>query len=194
MDKKERIVHAAIEVFQEKGIEKTKIADIVKLAGIAQGTYYLYFPSKLSVMPAIAEVMVEKLIARVHHEVNSEAIFVDRLKQLVDSIFLYTSEYREVLALVYAGLASSEHIRQWEAVYQPFYEWISHFLQTAKEEGVVRSNLNIESTAKIVIGLVESTAEQIYLYDHTDEDKAKQQKEEVLTFLKYGLGYQSSAI
>jgi hypothetical protein len=35
-----RIVYAAIEVFQEKGVEKTKISDIVKLAGIAQGTFY----------------------------------------------------------------------------------------------------------------------------------------------------------
>lgn len=193
MDKKERIVHAAIDVFQEKGIEKTKIADIVKLAGIAQGTYYLYFPSKLSVMPAIAEVMVERLIARVHDEVDSKALFVDRLEQLVDSIFLYTNEYREVLALVYAGLASSEHIRQWETVYQPFYSWISDFLQTAKEEGVIRSDLKIDRTAKMLIGLVESAAEQIYLYDHTNEEEANLQKEEVLSFLKYGLGYQPSA-
>lgn len=193
MDKKERIVHAAIDVFQEKGIEKTKIADIVKLAGIAQGTYYLYFPSKLSVMPAIAEVMVERLIARVHDEVDNKALFVDRLEQLVDSIFLYTNEYREVLALVYAGLASSEHIRQWETVYQPFYSWISDFLQTAKEEGVIRSDLKIDRTAKMLIGLVESAAEQIYLYDHTNEEEANLQKEEVLSFLKYGLGYQPSA-
>ena len=34
MNKKEKIVYAAIEVFQEKGVEKTKISDIVKLAGI----------------------------------------------------------------------------------------------------------------------------------------------------------------
>ncbi len=49
-----------LKCFRKKGVEKTKISDIVKLAGIAQGTFYLYFPSKLSVMPAIAEVMVEK--------------------------------------------------------------------------------------------------------------------------------------
>ena len=47
----------------------------MKLAGIAQGTFYLYFPSKLSVMPAIAEVMVEKMILAVKEKVQNDAPF-----------------------------------------------------------------------------------------------------------------------
>lgn len=62
-------------MFQEKGVEKTKISDIVKLAGIAQGTFYLYFPSKLSVMPAIAEVMVEKMILAVKEKYKKMYLF-----------------------------------------------------------------------------------------------------------------------
>lgn len=58
-----------------KGRRKTKISDIVKLAGIAQGTFYLYFPSKLSVMPAIAEVMVEKMILAVKEKVQKDVPF-----------------------------------------------------------------------------------------------------------------------
>lgn len=67
MSKEEKIILAAIDVFREKGVEKTKVSDIVKSAGIAQGTFYLYFPSKLSVMPAIAAVMVEKIMSEVNH-------------------------------------------------------------------------------------------------------------------------------
>ncbi|MDQ0270546.1 AcrR family transcriptional regulator [Cytobacillus purgationiresistens] len=190
MDKKEKIVHASIEVFREKGIEKTKISDIVKLAGIAQGTFYLYFPSKLSVMPAIAEVMVEKMITFVQEEVDDAASFKTKLTQVVDAIFAYTNEYREVLALIYAGLASSDHIRQWESVYEPFYSWISDFLQEAKEATMIRSSLNVERSSKLFIGLVESAAEQVYLYDHTNEEDAKMQKAEVLDFLYHALGLQ----
>ncbi|WP_433956766.1 TetR family transcriptional regulator [Cytobacillus horneckiae] len=189
MDKKEKIVQAAIEVFREKGIEKTKISDIVKLAGIAQGTFYLYFPSKLSVMPAIAEVMVERMITFVQDQADANESFEIRLSQIVDAIFAYTNEYREILALIYAGLASSDHIRQWETVYEPFYAWISDFLNEAKGAGLVRASLHVENTSKLFIGLVESAAEQIYLYDHTDEKQAAIQKKEVLEFLQYGLGY-----
>lgn len=188
MDKRERIVQAAIEVFQEKGIEKTKISDIVKLANIAQGTFYLYFPSKLSVMPAIAEVMVVKTIAAVKENVNEDDPFSVQLVQVVDAVFRITSEYREILALIYAGLASTEHLKEWETVYEPFYVWISEFLRQAQETGTIRSSINVKRTSKLFIGLVESAAEQIYLYDSKQDDQAAIQKEEVIDFLQYGLG------
>jgi AcrR family transcriptional regulator len=187
MDKKEKIIYAAIEVFKEKGIEKTKISDIVKLAGIAQGTFYLYFPSKLSVMPAIAEVLVEREMEAVKAVVDEAASFSVKLTQVVEAIFEFTRDYREILALVYAGLASTEHIKEWETVYQPFYSWISQFLKDAKDAGIIRESLNVERTSKLFIGLVESAAEQIFLYDSHQEIQAKLQKEEVLDFLTHAL-------
>jgi len=188
MNKREKIIHASVEVFKEKGIEKTKIADIVKLAGIAQGTFYLYFPSKLAVMPAIAELMVEKTIAAVKEEVKDDASFSIKLAQVVDAIFKITRDYREVLALIYTGLASSEHIKEWESVYQPFYSWLNDFFYEAKALGIIRNTIHVERTSKLFIGLVESAAEQIYLYDYRQDDQAAMQKAEVLDFLKHGLG------
>ncbi|WP_433773880.1 TetR family transcriptional regulator [Bacillus wiedmannii] len=187
MNKKEKIVYAAIEVFQEKGVEKTKISDIVKLAGIAQGTFYLYFPSKLSVMPAIAEVMVEKMILAVKEKVQNDAPFSSKVAQVIDAVFNFIAEYREIQALMYAGLASTEHIKEWEAVYEPLYMWLSEFLSKAKEAGEIRDSVHAERTAKLFIALVESTAEQVYLYDHKDDEQVALQKAEVLDFLTHAL-------
>lgn len=188
MDKREKIVHAAIQVFKENGIEKTKISDIVKLAGIAQGTFYLYFPSKLSVMPAIAEVMVNKIITKVKHMVQGQASFSEKLEQFVEAVFQETRDYREIHALIYAGLASTEHIREWEAVYEPFYTWVSELLQEAKIAGTIRQSVDVKTTSKLMIGLVESAAEQVYLYDTKQGDQILIQKTEVIHFLKHALG------
>ena len=99
----------------------------MKLAGIAQGTFYLYFPSKLSVMPAIAEVMVEKMILAVKEKVQKRCTFSNKVAQVIDAVFHFIEEYREIQALMYAGLASTEHIKEWEAVYEPLYMWLSEF-------------------------------------------------------------------
>ncbi|MGG0669725.1 TetR family transcriptional regulator [Lederbergia citrisecunda] len=187
LDKKERIIKAAIEVFRKQGIEKTKISDIVKVAGIAQGTFYLYFPSKLSIMPAIAEVMVAKTLEMVIDRVSDDAPFSKRMEQLVDAIFEVNEEYHEIQALIYSGLASTEHLKNWETVYAPFYKWVSDGLQQAIDEGVIRNSVNPERTSRLVIGLVESAAEQIYLYDTDKEDEAIIQKNEVKNFLKHAL-------
>lgn len=191
LGKKTAIVQSAIQVFKEQGIEKTKISDIVQRAGIAQGTFYLYFPSKLSLMPAIAEVMVEKTIDIVKNTVDDQADYPKQFEQMVDAIYEVNKEYYEILAVIYSGLASTEHIREWEAVYAPFYEWVSDKLEAAKAEGAVRQSIKPDRTAKLLIGLIESTAEQVFLYANHDEGEADRQKEEVLEFLAHALQFQT---
>lgn len=188
MNKRENIVNAALIIFQEKGVEKTKISDIVKHAGVAQGTYYLYFPSKMSVMPAIAEIMVEKLIKTVKETVDKKATFSTQLEQLVKAIFLLTKEYNEIQALIYAGLASTEHIKEWEKVYEPVYNWMSMFLEQAIASEDIRSSIRVKPTSKIIIGLIESAAEQVYLYDNNHDEHSADQQIEVIDFLQYALG------
>lgn len=188
LNKKDNIVRAAVKIFSEKGIEKTKISDIVKEAGVAQGTFYLYFPSKLSLMPAIAEIMVEKTLTIIKGNVQDDVSFSTKIEQIIDSIFMVTRDYNELQALIYAGLASTEHLKEWEAVYNPFYVWVSDLLREAQSEGVIRESIHVERTAKIMIGLIESAAEQIYLYDSDKDDQARIQKIEVNQFVKHALG------
>ena len=42
-EKERKLLNTALHLFSEKGIKKTSIQDIVKDAGIAKGTFYLYF-------------------------------------------------------------------------------------------------------------------------------------------------------
>ncbi|USG65707.1 TetR family transcriptional regulator [Brevibacillus ruminantium] len=187
MDKKTKIVQASIEVFKEKGIEKTKISDIVKKAEIAQGTFYLYFPSKLSVMPAIAEQIVLQLIKKVEANVALEAPLQEQLSQLVDAIFQVTGEFRDVTVLVYAGFSTTENMSEWETIYTPFYDLLASLLETNKSRHLIRETIDAARTAKLVLGLIETAAEQVYLYDAYDAQKEAEQKAELLTFLEHAL-------
>jgi len=187
MSKEEKIIQAAIEVFREKGIEKTKVSDIVKAAGIAQGTFYLYFPSRLSVMPAIANAMVEKIIAAINDGISKQEPFAKQLEKVVDIVFSLTEEYRDVFALIYAGITQTEHMKEWENIYAPYYEWMNHFLTEAQQQGTIRASLNTTRSSKLIIGLIESAAEQIYLYDDSEEETIRLQKLELLDFLHHAL-------
>ncbi len=43
---KKQLLNAAIDLFEAVGFQKTRISDIVARAGVAQGTFYLYYRSK----------------------------------------------------------------------------------------------------------------------------------------------------
>ena len=45
--KKDALFNTAFELFTTKGLTKTTISDIVNQAGVAKGTFYLYFKDKL---------------------------------------------------------------------------------------------------------------------------------------------------
>jgi AcrR family transcriptional regulator len=54
-DRREDILRAAREVFDAQGFEKAKISEIAEHAGIAKGTVYLYFASKLAILEALCD-------------------------------------------------------------------------------------------------------------------------------------------
>lgn len=183
MSKREEIVKQAIALFSEQGIEHTTVSDIVKAGNMAQGTFYNYFPSKMSLMPAIAEEMVKVMMQEIRNNVFDDLSIEVKFVQVVDSIFSVNKKHSEILAMVYAGLAQTEHLKEWESIYQPCYEWMSEMIEVAKAKGEIASTSASEQLAKLVIGLIESAAEQIYLYNYSDEAEIQKQKQAVLSFL-----------
>lgn len=184
--KREKILAAAIEVFSESGIEKAKISDVVKRAGVAQGTFYLYFSSKQSLVPAIAEQLLKEQFAYIKQQITPETRFEDQIQSMVEATFTVTKRYKQVLALCYSGLAIGGLIT-WEKLYQPYYEWVDQLLTEAVNRGEIRSNIRqIRVTSKLLIGLMEEAAEQLYLFDDNDE-QAEIYKQETIEFIKRAL-------
>ncbi|WP_301109950.1 TetR family transcriptional regulator [Sporosarcina sp.] len=187
MNKREKIVSVAIDTFIEKGIEKTTISEIVDKAGIAQGTFYLYFSSKMSLMPAIAEVLVKKMQVCLQNEVKSTHL-EQQLEETIDAMFAFTSEYKELTKIMYVGLIKTEHVNDWEMVYIPIYQWMEDLLYTARRLGDIRLDINVKYVAKIIIGMIEAAAEQNYLFDEQNPTIIAEHRKELQKFVTYALG------
>ena len=57
------LLAAARAVLAEKGLEAATVSEIVARAGVAQGTFYLYFPSKMALIPALQEASSSVILA-----------------------------------------------------------------------------------------------------------------------------------
>lgn len=66
---KRRIFAAAEEVFSEQGYLQASVSRITERAGVGQGTFYLYFASKLDLF----EALVDDLNHRVRHAMTEGA-------------------------------------------------------------------------------------------------------------------------
>lgn len=60
------ILEAARRCFLELGYEAVTIRDVIRLSGLAAGTFYNYFPDKESLFRALVEARLSKLQNRIH--------------------------------------------------------------------------------------------------------------------------------
>ena len=76
------LVSAAATVFAQRGVANTAVSDIVKAAGIAQGTFYLYFDSKDDAVLAVVERMADAISESTAARTEAASSAVDKLLAL----------------------------------------------------------------------------------------------------------------
>ena len=100
-EKKRKLLDAAYRCFVEKGLHKTSIDDIVARAGVAKGTFYLYFADKAHLSDQLYISLSKKILLHAYHEVEKQEIndYIPLVLAFVDAIIEYLRSNKSVLAL-----------------------------------------------------------------------------------------------
>ena len=86
--KKHTLLRAAFQLFTEKGFSKTTVADIVDRAGLAKGTFYLYFKDKFDLRDKLIAYKATQLFNDAHLELDKANVptFEDEVLFMTDYI------------------------------------------------------------------------------------------------------------
>ncbi len=174
--KYEQLLDAAITLIKEKGYDNTSISQIVKRAGLAQGTFYLYFSSKAALAPGIAERILQDAMARGEKQgLRQAAQSEDFLQGLIDLVFEITQEYQQIITFLYSGMSYYHSLERWEAIYDPYYLWLEEKFEEFQKSGKLRENQETATMVQFTIGVIEHSAESFYLFkrENRDVDKIK---------------------
>lgn len=63
--RKADIIQAALSILLEKGYHRTRIDDIIERVGIAKGTFYYHFQSKVDVLEAVVQHLISHYIGAI---------------------------------------------------------------------------------------------------------------------------------
>lgn len=104
-NKRASILDAAYELFVEKSVNNTSIDDVVKKAGIAKGTFYLYFKDKYDLMERIIIRKSALVLKYVLEELKCkkkqlEMSFDEQVLFITDRIVDYLETHRELITLM----------------------------------------------------------------------------------------------
>ena len=64
--RRNEILDVAQQFFYTKGYEQTSVQDIIDQVGIAKGTFYHYFGSKVELLDELIERMTDQVLSLIH--------------------------------------------------------------------------------------------------------------------------------
>lgn len=133
--KKEALFSTAYELFTTKGINSTAISDIVEKAGVAKGTFYLYFKDKYDIKNKLLVHKTTELFDAAGDALAAAGIhgFEDQLIFIIDHVINTLKENKPLLNFISKNLvmgALRSTILTGEksdnAIYEKFLELVTH--------------------------------------------------------------------
>lgn len=156
-DKHQKILDAAIKVFAHKGFYQSKVSEIAREAGVADGTIYLYFKNKDDLLISIFEVKMQELITKCREAIRQ---CHDAPSQLLSLVTIHLSEleaYPELAAVFQVELRqSSRFMREHnKARLREYLDLIGDVVERGQDEGVFKENLPRFLVKRFIFGALD---------------------------------------
>jgi TetR/AcrR family fatty acid metabolism transcriptional regulator len=156
-DKREAILRAAVKVFARKGFFNSKVADIAREAGIADGTVYLYFKSKDEILHSVFDRAMEEFISEGKREIADIENPSEKLRRIARLHLERLSADRDLAIVFQVELRGSTKFME-EFSGGGFAEYLDVIRQTIADgqiQGVFRQDLKPVVCAKILYGALD---------------------------------------
>ena len=159
-DKREAILRAAITVFAHNGYFNSKVADIAREAGVADGTVYLYFKSKEEILHSIFDRSVDEALAAAREQITLINDPREKLRRIALLHLERLGADRDLAVVFQVELrGSTKFMEEFSAA--GFAEYLALIRATFEEgqrAGIFRADLNANVVAKILFGALDEMA------------------------------------
>ncbi|WP_022854334.1 TetR/AcrR family transcriptional regulator [Thermodesulfatator atlanticus] len=142
-EKEERILKAATKVFAQKGFFNTRVSEIAKEAGVADGTIYLYFRSKYDILMAIFDREFKRIISRTKKELENLPDARAKLERFALLHLSLVEENRDLMELLQIELRQSYKFlkNQQFRRFSEYVNLISKIVREGQKEGIFRKDV-----------------------------------------------------
>jgi len=165
MSTEEKLLNSAVDLMSKNGYHRTTVADIVKAAGVAQGTFYLYFDSKKTLFLKLMEdfySMLENALTEVDWNIstlNSQEELAQRIRMAIQKILLVYQD-NAVLARIFLREAMGlepDFAELWDSIIERLSAYGTLIMEQAIEHDLLPPQ-NSQLVAHCVVGMIERVA------------------------------------
>lgn len=133
--RRKQIMDAALRVFATKGYHGTSVSDLVDAAGVARGTFYLYFESKSAIFHELVDELITTLRAKIRGVDTGPgaAPIPAQLHATLGRVLTALQENRDLCRIIFReAVGLDEDV---DAKLKNFYEGLRGYIQSALDRG-----------------------------------------------------------
>lgn len=156
-DKRQRILDAAVKVFAQKGFFNSKVAEIARLADVADGTIYLYFKNKDDLLIRLFEDKMQLVIAKFRNGTQEHSDARERFAKLIRMHLEEFQNNPDLAAVFQVELRqSSRFMREHDKVQLKGYlDLIGEIIEHGRQEGIFRRDIPLGLIKRFIFGALD---------------------------------------
>jgi len=185
-DRRADLLASARAILAEKGLEAATVSEIVARAGVAQGTFYLYFPSKMALIPALDEELNERILVAIGEAVAKAPNAAEVVSMGVRAVFQELEGYRDILHVIHSRNPLLLTDCDWQAQFDPYHKLVTELIRQRQAMGEIDASVNPEISARLIIGLINHASDECYI--HNPQAQPEVYITEVIRFVSRALG------
>lgn len=155
-EKFQKILDAAIEAFAESGYFQCQVSKIARLAGVADGTIYLYFKNKEEILIRLFQERMGDFINRIRTELADCQTTRKRLRTIISTHFSYMENNRSLAVVTQLELRQpNQSLRA--AISGPLREYF-RLIEEVIQEGIDRQEVapvNLRVARQVIFGTLD---------------------------------------
>jgi AcrR family transcriptional regulator len=162
-----RLLAAAEAVFVESGLDRAKVEDITKKAGLSKGAFYLHFESKEHAFRQLAESIISRMASYLDAEQGSgssradpAAYFRGRIEKDTE-LFEFMWQSRGLMRLLLEGGKSATFGYLIDEFAERACHSIAELLTMGVKDGLYDADLDVELTSVIISGAYDRIVRQM---------------------------------
>ncbi len=142
-DKYQKIIAAATRVFAQKGFYQSKISEIAKEAGVADGTIYIYFENKDDILISLFEEQMQAVLDNMKAHLAGQTDPAKKLEEFAWTHLSLIQKNKDMAEIIQVELRQSDKFMK-EYKNEKFLEYlniIEDIIIEGQERGVFRKGV-----------------------------------------------------
>jgi len=182
---KDRILRAALELFQVPGIKKTTTNDVSQKAGVSPATVYNHFASKEDLLRATVKYFLKNVSAEFTKIFEGKLSFLEKMEQILlyksDMLGQYQGEFMQAI------ISEDPEIRHLvDSVYMTeIMPLVIGFYEEGKRQGYVNPELSTENIIRYMLIVRSGMAAESVLSEDPEHNRKVMQ--ELAPLFLYGI-------